>query len=144
MAAAPAVIPSPTPTATNPNPSVAALRSAPTQEPEANRIPAAERDNTSAFAPIPQVGEVERYFRQRWQPPATLTQDIEYTLSLNPDGSIKSVTPRGQTAEIYLDRTEMPLVGEPFVSPIEGGRNTTIILVLSKDGKVQAFLGPSN
>jgi hypothetical protein len=90
------------------------------------------------------VGEVERYFRQRWQPPATLTQDIEYTLSLNPDGSIKSVTPRGQTAEIYLDRTEMPLVGEPFVSPIEGGRNTTIILVLSKDGKVQAFLGPSN
>ncbi|HAX78301.1 MAG TPA: hypothetical protein DCY88_21385 [Cyanobacteria bacterium UBA11372] len=144
MAAAPAVIPTPTPTATNPEPSVAALRSAPTPQPETNRIPAAERDNTSAFAPIPQVGEVERYFRQRWQPPSTLTQDIEYTLSLNPDGSIKSVTPRGQTAEIYLDRTEMPLVGEPFVSPIEGGRNTTIILVLSKDGKVQAFLGPSN
>ncbi len=144
MAAAPPVIPSPTATASNPDQSLAALRSAPTPQPEANRIPAAERDNTTAFAPIPQVGEVERYFRQRWQPPASLTQDIEYTLALNPDGSIRSVTPRGQTAEIYLDRTEMPLVGEPFVSPIEGGRNTTIILVLSKDGKVQAFLGPSN
>ena len=145
MAAAPAIIPTPTPRATTPDPSVAALRSSPTPKPEANPSPATDRDNTSAvFDPIPQVAEVRRYFQQRWQPPSTLTQDIEYTLSLNPDGSIKTVTPRGQTAEIYLDRTEMPLVGEPFVSPIEGGRNTTIILVLSKDGKVQAFLLPSN
>ena len=52
--------------------------------------------------------------------------------------------PRGQTAEIYLDRTEAPLPGEPFVSPIEGGRNATIIVVLSKDGKVEAFLQPPN
>ena len=137
MAAAPAVIPTPTRTATNPDSSVAALRSAPTANPEANRTPTVD-------APIPQVAEVQSYFQQRWQPPSSLTQDIEYSLSLNPDGSIKNVLPRGQTAEIYLDRTEMPLVGEPFVSPIDGGRNTTIILVLSKDGKVQAFLGPSN
>ena len=145
MAAAPAIIPTPTPSPTTPDASVAALRSSPTPQPEAKPSPATSPDTTSAvFDPIPQVAEVRRYFQQRWQPPSTLTQDIEYTLSLNPDGSIKNVIPRGQTAEIYLDRTEMPLAGEPFVSPIQGGRNTTIILVLSKDGKVQAFLLPSN
>lgn len=142
MAAAPATIArlTPTPRATNPDPTVAALRQ-PTSPPEANSSPPTAPDSSGAvFDPIPQVAEVRRYFQQRWQPPSTLTQNIEYTLSLNPDGTIRSVTPRGQTAEIYLDRTEMPLVGEPFVSRIESGRNTTIILVLSKDGKVDAFL----
>jgi Domain of unknown function (DUF4335) len=141
----PPLLPTPTTQANSAEPPVATLRSAPTAKPEANSSPGAAADsNNAGFDPIPQVAEVRKYFQQRWQPPASLTQNIEYSLSINPDGSIKSVIPRGQTAEIYLDRTEVPLPGEPFVSPIEGGRNATIIVVLSKDGKVEAFLQPPN
>jgi Domain of unknown function (DUF4335) len=141
----PPLLPTPTAQANSAEPPVATLRSAPTAKPEANSSPGAAADsNNAGFDPIPQVAEVRKYFQQRWQPPASLTQNIEYSLSINPDGSIKSVIPRGQTAEIYLDRTEVPLPGEPFVSPIEGGRNATIIVVLSKDGKVEAFLQPPN
>jgi hypothetical protein len=92
------------------------------------------------FDNIPQIAEARSYFQQRWQPPANLNQSLEYSLSLNPDGSIQRIIPLGQAAGQYIDRTDMPLPGEPFVSAVAGGGNPTIRVVLSPDGKVNTFL----
>ncbi len=89
---------------------------------------------------IPQVAQIRKYFQGRWQPPAGLTQTLEYTLVLNGDGTIQRILPLGNAAGTYIDRTDIPLPGEPFVSPVEGGANPTIRLVLTPDGKVDTFL----
>ncbi|MFB2938940.1 DUF4335 domain-containing protein [Aerosakkonemataceae cyanobacterium BLCC-F154] len=127
---------------TSGSPTVAALASDTTPKNSSARNASG---NNSLFDQIPQVAEARQFFQQRWQPPSSLTQDqIEYTLALNADGTIKQITPRGQVAQIYLDRTQMPLVGEPFVSPVEGGRTPEILLILHKNGKVETRLQTLN
>jgi hypothetical protein len=96
--------------------------------------------NNTAFDTIPQVAEVRRYFQQRWTPPQGLGQVLEYRLLIGANGSIQQIVPLGLTAGDYIDRTGIPLIGEPFVSPINGKRSATVRLVLSPDGKVQTFL----
>lgn len=110
-----------------------------------NSSPGNANNSNSLFDQIPQVAEARQFFQQRWQPPSSLTQDqIEYTLALNADGTINQVTPRGQVAQIYLDRTQIPLKGEPFVSPLDGGRTPEILLILHKNGKVETRLQTLN
>ncbi len=99
--------------------------------------------NATAFDTIPQVAEVRTYFQQRWKPPEGLTQTLEYSLLLAPNGSIQSIVPLRQLSGDYIDRTGMPLVGDPFVSALSNERNAKIRLVLTADGKVQAFLEPN-
>ena len=99
----------------------------------------AEQTDT-AFDTIPQIAEVRQYFQQRWNPPQGLTQTLEYTLLVSADGSIQRMVPLGQAAGAYVDRTGGPLMGEPFVSAISGGRNAKVRLVLSPDGTVKTFL----
>jgi hypothetical protein len=94
----------------------------------------------TAFDTVPQVAEARQYFQNNWTPPESLDQTLEYRLTLAQDGSIQSITPLGQASEIYLDRTNIPLRGEPFVSPVEGSGNPRIRLVLSPDGNVRTFL----
>ncbi|MFB8788556.1 MAG: DUF4335 domain-containing protein [Potamolinea sp.] len=89
---------------------------------------------------IPQVAEVRSYFQQRWKPPSGLTQTLEYSLSLNADGSIQRILPLGQAAGKYIDSTGIPLPEEPFVSAVEGNRTPTIRVVFTPDGKVDTFL----
>jgi hypothetical protein len=96
--------------------------------------------NGTAFDTVPQVAEIRQYFEQNWQPPVELTQTLEYRLVLNADGSLQRIVPLGQVAETFLDRTNMPLMGEPFVSPTDNSGNPQIRLVLRPDGKVQTFL----
>ncbi len=91
---------------------------------------------------IPQVEEARTYFQQRWTPQEGLTQPLEYTLSLNADGSIQQITPRGLTAGRFLDRTGMPLQNEPFVSPVGGEQAPRIRVVLKPDGQVLTFMEP--
>lgn len=93
----------------------------------------------TAFDTIPQVAEVRKYFQQRWTPPQELSQTLEYRLVLSPQGSIQQITPLGQTAGDFIDRTGMPLVGEPFVSASKSGRSAVIRVVLDPDGRVQTF-----
>jgi hypothetical protein len=107
---------------------------------ESAGVGAAAERNTTAFDTIPQVAEVRQYFKDRWQPPEGLTQTLEYTLILAPDGTIQRISPLGLASGDYIDRTGMPLIGESFVSPIAGGRSPKIRVVLSPDGKVQTFL----
>jgi hypothetical protein len=106
--------------------------------------PAAAASGSTAFDSIPQVQEVREYFQARWQPPEELDQILEYRLLLSPDGSLQRIDPLGQASATFLDRTNMPLLGEPFVSPIEDGRSPQIRLVLDPDGKVQTFLEYGN
>ena len=108
--------------------SSAADRSAPGEQPG------------TAFDTIPQVAEARRYFQQRWSPPQGLTQTLEYTLLVGANGSIQRTLPLGQAAGDYVDRTGIPLVGEPFVSALNRGQGAKIRLVLSPDGSVKTFL----
>ena len=97
--------------------------------------------NNQLFDTIPQVAEARTYFQQRWQPMPSLRQTLEYRLVLNANGSLKQIVPLGQAAATFLDRTGMPLVGEPFVSALPSGMNrATVRLVLSPEGKVTVFM----
>jgi hypothetical protein len=71
-----------------------------------------------------------------------LTQTLEYRLTLNKDGSLGRIIPLGQAAKIYLDRTSMPLLGEPFVTPLEASlpENPDIRLVLAPERTVRTFM----
>lgn len=100
--------------------------------------------SNTAFDTIPQVAEVRTYFQQNWQPPAELQETLEYRLLLSADGSLQRIVPLGRAAEQYIDRTDMPLMGEPFVSPTGDGSTPQIRLVLKTDGKVQSFLEYAN
>ncbi|MCU0524518.1 MAG: DUF4335 domain-containing protein [Elainella sp. Prado103] len=101
------------------------------------------RSGSTAFDTIPQVAEVRDYFQQNWQP-GDLTQTLEYRLLLSADGSLQRIVPLGRASEQYIDRTNMPLMGEPFVSATEDGATPQIRLVLKPDGKVQTFLEYAN
>lgn len=135
---------------TAPSPPDAAERNIPIDLPpsvsSAARLSEAEPPDTRngqesrLFDNIPQVAEVRNYLQQRWQPPKDLTRTLEYSIWLNYDGSIERIIPLGQAAESYIDRTSIPLVGEPFVSSIEGGGKPNIRVVLSPDGKVEVLL----
>lgn len=97
-------------------------------------------ENRTLFDVIPQVTEVRDYFEQNWQPPAELTETLQYRLVLNPDGSIGQIIPIGKASGDYIDRTEMPLIGEPFVSEVPDGSSPNIRVVLRPSGRVQTFL----
>lgn len=110
------------------------------EEAAAGMARSAAPQTETAFDTIPQVAEARQYFRQQWSPPAGLSQTLEYRLVLNANGSIQQIVPLGQASETYLDRTAMPLMGEPFVSPVEGDRTPVLRVVLSPNGEVQTFL----
>ena len=88
----------------------------------------------------PQLKEVKQYFQQKWQPPAELKQTIEYRLVISSNGSIVRITPIGKASAIFIDRTNIPLMGESFISPSAGKGNQIIRLLLSPDGDVKTFL----
>jgi len=98
----------------------------------------------TAFDTIPQVAEAREYFSSRWQPPEGLTQTLEYRLQVASDGTIARITPLGQAAGNFVDRSAIPLLGEPFVAPLASGESAQIRLVLSPDGRVRTFLESVN
>lgn len=111
----------------------------PTPEESPQKV-AVTPQNRTLFDTIPQVAEARSYFQERWQPPADLKEPLEYTLQLDANGSIQRITPLGQAAGDYIDRTNMPLPGEAFVSAVAEGKSPRIRLVLRPSGKVQTFL----
>ena len=99
-----------------------------------------EEDAESKISDIVQLQEIESYFQQKWQIPSELKQTLEYRLILGSDGSIERIIPIGKAAEIYVDRTNIPLMGEPFVSPLKEGDRATVRLLLDPNGEVKTFL----
>ncbi len=105
---------------------------------------AASKNNRSLFDTIPQVDEAKAYFEERWKPPEGMEETLEYSLQIDEKGSIQSITPMGKAAGDYIDRTKMPLVGEPFVSADADGKTPRIRVVLRPNGRVQTFLEGAN
>lgn len=95
--------------------------------------------NSRLFDTIPQVAQVRSYFQKRWQPPEEVTQPLEYHLMLNGNGSIDRIIPLSSAAATYLNRTNMPALGQPFVSATDKGSIPTIRLVLYPNGRVETF-----
>ncbi|HTL88492.1 MAG TPA: DUF4335 domain-containing protein [Leptolyngbya sp.] len=93
----------------------------------------------TAGAAIPQVAEVKTFFQKNWKPPAGMKEDIEYRLTLAPDGSIAKIEPLNEAAGRFLG-PEFPLIGDKFVSPLKDGSSPTIRLLLTPKGTVQTFL----
>ncbi|MDJ1170534.1 DUF4335 domain-containing protein [Roseofilum sp. BLCC_M154] len=116
----------------------------PPTEAQSASPPLEARGENSLFDNIPQVAEARRYFEQRWTPPESLDKTIEYNIALNSDGTVQGITPLGETAATYLDRTGMPLLGERLVSPLEGNLQPSLRVVLNPDGTVQTFLQSGN
>ncbi|GAP96441.1 hypothetical protein NIES2104_29780 [Leptolyngbya sp. NIES-2104] len=88
---------------------------------------------------IPQVAEVRTFFQKNWKPPQGMTEDIEYRLTLKPDGTIDRIEPLGEAAGRLLDAS-FPVSGQEFVSPIKGSGSPVIRLRLTPKGVVQTFL----
>lgn len=85
------------------------------------------------------LNEIKSYFKNNWKAPEQLTQVIQYNLLINQDGEIAQITPIGSLSGIYLDRTNMPLMGEKFISPFNYSDNIKVRLALFPDGKVEVF-----
>lgn len=96
--------------------------------------------NSRLFDTIPQVAQIRDYFKQKWKPPQELTQRLEYNLVLNRNGSLDRFIPLGSAAATYIDSTNMPSPGQPFVSAFDRGSTPTIRLVLYPDGRVETLL----
>ena len=113
---------------------------------EGDRVPLAQeaRELSTAFDVVPQIAELRGYFQDRWEPLPGLTRDLEYTLILNEDGSLQQAIPLGHAADNYLDRTGVPLEGEPMVSSFAPGQTPQMRVVLEADGGVKAFLESLN
>jgi len=93
---------------------------------------------------IPQVDELQSYFQDRWQPPENLNETLEYRLVFGPDGRVQQIIPLGDAAGVYIDRTGMPLLGDPVVSPLAPYQAAMVRVVLAPDGRVQTFLEEVN
>ncbi|MEM9274026.1 MAG: DUF4335 domain-containing protein [Cyanobacteria bacterium P01_F01_bin.143] len=105
-----------------------------------NDVDITAKKPSTNISEIAQTKEVKSYFEQKWQPPAELTRTLEYRLILNKNGSIKRIIPIGKASEVYIDRTNLPLRGETFVSPLKNTEQATIRLILGPDGDVRTFL----
>ncbi|MEQ9485131.1 DUF4335 domain-containing protein [Coleofasciculus sp. F4-SAH-05] len=127
------------PESTNRLPVITRLPS-PSTDTEPNTLGNNDAATGRLFDTIPQVAQARTYLQQRWQPPEDLTKVLEYRLFIAPDGSIERIIPLGQASQVHIEKTGIPLVGKPFVSPIQGDKNPTIRVVLNPDGQVETFL----
>lgn len=81
--------------------------------------------------------DVKQYFQGKWQPPENLQQSIEYRLLINENGSLSRITPLGQSAQVFLDVTGMPLLGQTLSASAQ--ESVTVRLILSPNGDVRTF-----
>ncbi|MEO1147387.1 MAG: DUF4335 domain-containing protein [Cyanobacteria bacterium J06638_22] len=135
----------PAPSAAAPETLNDAVESAPSTAAQATPQQRSSPINRSGEAPdLPQLTEVRSYFQEQWQPPDALNDTLEYRLVIGATGELQQILPMGQVAGLYIDRTDMPLLGETFVSPLTPYQQATIRLVLAPDGRVQTFLEQLN
>lgn len=83
--------------------------------------------------------QAQEYFDDRWQPPEKLTETLEYRLTFDEAGAIKTVFPIGKAAELYQSRLSFLAIGQPVVSPAQKS-DQIMRLVLDADGTVQTFI----
>ncbi len=106
---------------------------------DAPKTPKSTELATGTLFDTPQIAEAREYLKKRWQPPAGLTQTLEYSLIVSVDGTVERIFPLNKAAREFVDNAGMPELGKPFVSANTRGQNVRIRVVLSPDGKVQTF-----
>lgn len=140
-----AALPSFTPPSTIPNqvtPESSRASELPSPLQQGGDVAAAPTPSIPLTEQIDHAGEVKSYFQQRWQPPDSLKETLEYRVMVNPDGTVARIIPVGKAARIYVDRTGMPLMGERLTSNYPDAQNRLFRVVLSPDGTVHSFLEP--
>jgi len=124
----------------------ASLPAAPTLDRADRSEPQAAPPPAPAAEPAPSVaaaedngerlGQIAGYFQGRWQPPENLTGSLEYQLFIGSDGTLQGITPLSDRAGNFLDRTGIPLLGEPIASP---GSELLVTIVFYPQGGVDVF-----
>ncbi|WP_026079700.1 hypothetical protein [Spirulina subsalsa] len=99
---------------------------------------------SSSSYTYPQIGEVQAYFANRWQPPETLNQPVEYHIWIDGDGSLKRFRPMNNQAQEVLAQTGMPSLGSSFVSPVADNRTLQLRVIFSTNGTVRTDLVTSS
>ncbi|MBA3920590.1 MAG: DUF4335 domain-containing protein [Nostocaceae cyanobacterium] len=102
------------------------------------RTPEASNDAT-AFDTTPQVAEARAYLKRRWKAPSGLKDSLQYSVTVDVDGTVQRILPLGNLASTYVDKSGMPEIGSHFVSANKNGQTSEIRVLLSPDGTVKTF-----
>jgi hypothetical protein len=103
-------------------------------------LPPAEYKVADPLPNTSQVTEAQSYFQQRWSPQKSLTFPLQYRLTIGKDGTVAANEPLSSQSSNWLDRSGVPLQGEPFVSALTDGSEQTIVLTLRSNGGVDVVL----
>jgi hypothetical protein len=78
---------------------------------------------------------VLRFFQSQWKGQDSLTQNLQYSITVNPDGSVKSVTPKNEVATKF-SQVPLPSPGDALIPPFSGASLATFEVTLYPDGTV--------
>ena len=111
---------------------------------------ARKADETADAEPSPpidrsaQLGEIQDQVSRRWNPPETLSKDVEYLLTVKADGTIESIAPVGEIAQKYSSSVIANLNPLTKLSPISGSYKVRVVLSASGSptDRVKAYIVP--
>jgi hypothetical protein len=91
----------------------------------------------------PSLQETKRYFQSKWKAEPNQSNSLQYVLEVNgKSGVVQNVDPQGEAATNYLKQTKMIKPGQKLVSPVAGGGNQKIRVLLQPDGNVDTLIEP--
>jgi Domain of unknown function (DUF4335) len=110
----------------------------PAPPPVADAAKAAARAQESPSLDLNQ--EVQAAFSQSWQPPAGLTDSLQYRVEVAADGTLQSIEPFNEAARTRSEiMTNLPTVGAKLTAPLKGGSGKTLQVYLDPNGQVRAL-----
>jgi hypothetical protein len=80
------------------------------------------------------VNEVRKYFKKRWRRDPNFAGYLQYNLTVQADGRVKSIVGIGDISQIYLERTNFLQPGERFVTASD--REHVLQIFLNGNGAV--------
>ena len=91
-----------------------------------------------------QIGEIQDQVSRRWNPPETLSKDVEYLLTVKADGTVISIKPVGEIAQKYLSSVIDNLNPLTKLSPISGSYKVRVVLSAAENptDRVKAYFVP--
>jgi hypothetical protein len=92
----------------------------------------------------PAIQAAKRYLQAKWKADPKEFNPLQYVIEISGNnGTIKSVSPQGEAAQSYLQKTGIIKAGERLISPTASGNaDWKIRAILQPDGNVDAFVEP--
>jgi hypothetical protein len=87
--------------------------------------------------PVGTVDEVQIYFKKRWKRDPNFKGYLQYHLTLQADGRVKSIVGIGDNSQIYLAHTNFVRPGEKLVTASD--REHVVQLFLNGNGAVGVY-----